>query len=367
MKTIKPDYENSILGIPSSLLKYYGLNHNYPSIKELDDVLQASKKNIVYIILDGMGINIMNNCLNKDSFFNKHLIKKITTVFPSTTVCATTALHSGLSGYESGWIGWHLYFKEYKESVELFLNQTYYTKKFVDVSKKISYENIYDKIINSHPEMMYSKIFPVKAGGEYKTFDEMCSAVKQVCSNNNKNLISFYYNEPDHTLHRKGTKSDEIKTIVNEIENKLEQLYNSLNDTTFIITADHGHTDVEIINTYEDKTLINFFSYPPTGEFRLIQFHIKKDMNENFQDYFNEKYGKDFLLLSKKDFINSKLLGLHKKNKNLDNFIGDYVAIAINNKSLIYSTDEMKSQIFLADHAGLTEDEMLVPLIIVSK
>lgn len=367
MQIIKPNYKNSILGIPASLLNYYGINANYDSIKELDEVLHSKPKNIVYIILDGMGINIMNTCLKKKSFFSSNLKKQITSVYPSTTVCATTALHSGLSGYESGWIGWHLYFKKFNESVELFSNQTYFTRKNVDIYQEMHYQTIYEKIIEKKPDVLYSRIYPKKAGGEFENFDDMCQAVKKICENDKKNLISFYYNEPDHVLHKKGTCSDDLKLILSEIEDKLKNLYSSLDDTIFIITSDHGHTDVEVINLYTDKELINFFSYPPSGEFRSVHFHVKKGMNQKFKKYFTENYGKDFLLYSKKDFFESGILGNNQKNENLDNLTGDFIAVAINNKSLVYITEEMKPRNLLSDHAGLTTDEMLVPLIIINK
>ena len=45
--------------------------------------------------------------------------------------------------------------------------------------------------------------------------------------------------------------------------------------------------------------------------------------------------------------------------------LGDYLAIAIDDLS-IYSTKE-EADFFIGVHAGLTEDEMTIPLIIVEK
>lgn len=43
MKTVLyPNYNRSILSISSSLLKYYGLKNNYPTLKELDDELKKT-------------------------------------------------------------------------------------------------------------------------------------------------------------------------------------------------------------------------------------------------------------------------------------------------------------------------------------
>ena len=46
---LKPDYKRSILSISSSILKKYGLESIYPSLKELDEILEGNYKNVVYL------------------------------------------------------------------------------------------------------------------------------------------------------------------------------------------------------------------------------------------------------------------------------------------------------------------------------
>ena len=48
----------------------------------------------------------------------------------------------------------------------------------------------------------------------------------------------------------------------------------------------------------------------------------------------------------------------------IDDFIGDYIAIAISDSAMksIYMQNGKWKKEFKAHHAGLTEDEMLVPL-----
>lgn len=150
MKTVLyPNYNRSILSISSSLLKYYGLKNNYPTLKELDDELKKNYKNVVLLILDCMGTSIIEKNLPKNSFLRKNMITTITSIFPPTTAAATTAFHSGLSPLESGWIGWMPYFKEYDSMIELFTGKDFYTReKIIDsVSQtNLAYETIYDKI-----------------------------------------------------------------------------------------------------------------------------------------------------------------------------------------------------------------------------
>ena len=59
-----------------------------------------------------MGTSILNKHLSKDSFFMKHKLKDMTTVFPATTVAATTSMRTGLNPCETGMLGWTMYFDD---------------------------------------------------------------------------------------------------------------------------------------------------------------------------------------------------------------------------------------------------------------
>ena len=93
-KIVLPDYENSILNLINSILHYYHVETKYNGIDILDKKLEKKYKNIVLIILDGMGENILNR-ISPNGFFKKHQERKITSVYPSTTTAAMTTYYSG--------------------------------------------------------------------------------------------------------------------------------------------------------------------------------------------------------------------------------------------------------------------------------
>lgn len=93
-KIVLPDYENSILNLINSILHYYHVETKYNGIDILDQKLEKKYKNIVLIILDGMGENILN-AISPNGFFKKHQERKITSVYPSTTTAAMTTYYSG--------------------------------------------------------------------------------------------------------------------------------------------------------------------------------------------------------------------------------------------------------------------------------
>ncbi len=96
---------------------------------------------------------------------------------------------------------------------------------------------------------------------------------------------------------------------------------------------------------------------------RATNFFVKPLMKKKFKKVFNAKYGDEFLLHTKEELYASGLLGFGTKHQLLDDFIGDYVAISIGNKMFNFKEHSR----FLGHHAGLTKEEMEVPLIIFKK
>lgn len=54
-----PDYNHSILNLITSILKYYKVSTQYNTLEKIDQFLEKQYKNIVLVILDGMGENIL--------------------------------------------------------------------------------------------------------------------------------------------------------------------------------------------------------------------------------------------------------------------------------------------------------------------
>ena len=106
-----------------------------------------------------------------------------------------------------------------------------------------------------------------------------------------------------------------------------------------------------------EKCLLRNTSIEP----RAVNFFIKPDMKEEFVENFNKTFGNDFDLYDMDDVINSHLFGTGEENEIFRDALGDYLAIAKTNKTLLYTgSEELVSQ-----HAGYTDDEILVPLVVI--
>ena len=120
---VKNNYNECLTNLACSIRKYFELEYKHNTLDYIDKILEKFKpKNIVTILCDGMGSNILDKMLDKDAFLIKNRIKPITTVFPATTVAATTSMMTGLNPVETGMLGWDMYYKDIDKTITVFMN-----------------------------------------------------------------------------------------------------------------------------------------------------------------------------------------------------------------------------------------------------
>lgn len=368
MNLKRPDYSNSIMNVSNSFLKYHNVETKYPSHKSVDDMLCNGYNHIIYVLLDGMGSNIIKKHLNKTDVLYKYMKEEITSVFPPTTVAATNSVLSGLPPIETGYIGWVQYFKQYDSDVTIFLNKDFYTGKVFDEvirTKHLSYNNILQKIKNKNPDIHTNIIFPSYIEeGTAETFKEEIEQVLLITHNTDKSFNYVYWIQPDLIEHKVGINSHDTEKMLKSINEDFEELLNNITDDTLVVCiADHGLVDVEEVNILKYEKLSNMLKRKPSIEPRACNFFVKDGLHEQFKVEFNTHFENKFLLMSKADLLESELLGTGNQHQLVDQFLGDFLAVAIDK----YMFSVKDDKIYKAHHAGLTEDEMMVPLIMYSK
>ena len=93
---VLPDYRNCLVNLANSILKKFGVETTADTLPLADEYLNRSYKNVVVLLLDAMGVSILEKHLSEDGFFRSHLAGEYNSVYPPTTVAATTSLLSGL-------------------------------------------------------------------------------------------------------------------------------------------------------------------------------------------------------------------------------------------------------------------------------
>ena len=368
MNIIKPNYNDSIMSVSNSFLKYYDVETNYSSQKDLDKILQKRKpKHIIYVLLDGLGLNVVKKHLSKDDALRKYCLKGISSVFPPTTVAATNAVLSATPPIVNGHIGWVQYFDKEDVNLAVFLNRDFYdenkTYDYNFQAKYLSFESIVTKI-GKNENIKSTALFPSFMPGGSESFKEEIEKVLMITNNSDQSFSYLYWTQPDLSEHVHGIYSEEVKSVVNDLNLDFESLIENVpQDTLVVCIADHGLTDVIEIPLYEYERLNSMLVRKPSIEPRAINFFVKDNSIEEFKNEFNKHFEDKYLLLTKKEFLDQEFLGIGKQHTKLDSFLGDYIAIAID--KYMFSLSQGKR--YKAHHAGLLEDEMIVPLIMYTK
>ena len=378
---LMPNYNHSILNLITSILKNYEVETKYNTLEKIDKLLEKKYRNVVLVILDGMGENILKN-ISPNGTFSKNKIDEITSVYPSTTTAAMTTYYSGKPPIETGWIAWSQYFKEYGRNIDVLPERDSYTGEKLKVKNQkisdiIGYKTVYEQIKEQNSNIETYEIMPSYCEKKTKltmtanTVEEMCESIVTLCKNTQNKFVIAYNDNPDGIIHKNGCYSEETKKFVLEAEQEFEKMLQKLKctNTLIILSADHGHQDInETIDILELKEIQECLIMPPTLESRMIGFFVKYNKRKEFEDIFNKLFKDKYILYSKEDLLKSNLLGYGNRHKKIEDFIGDYIAIAISDVRINIGTylsremkhpDEKKST-----HCGLTKNEMEVPLIV---
>jgi predicted AlkP superfamily pyrophosphatase or phosphodiesterase len=360
-----PDYNNSLLNLVNSILKYYNVDLGYNGLKSLNNILKKDYKNVIFFLIDGLGLEIIKNHHETCIFLNESITDEITSVFPSTTVAATTTAITGLPPITTGWIGWQQYFKEENRNVVLFLNKDYYDEEYefnYNISEKyIKTTNIYELISRANPQIRTHEVFPEFKTKEHDSIDSQVNSIKKICDSCEENFIYAYWDKLDVLLHEHGVGSLEVKNHLFEIEEAIKKLKDDLDeDSLIILTADHGQIDIEGIELWNYDDIISLLKQKPAIESRATAFYIKDGFDELFEETFNKHFYGKFILYKTEDLIKTGLFGKGEIHPKVSEFLGDYFAIAIDKYS--FRLQEAKHT-HKATHAGLTKSEMMIPLI----
>ena len=358
------DYKNCIANLPNSILKKFEVETLGDTLPIADKYLDKEYKNIVVLLLDGMGTHILEKNLDQDGFLRSHLADTYKTVYPPTTVAATTSIDCGLMPMEHAWFGWDCYYPQINKNVTVFLNTEQGTHNPVASSsvarKYCGYESIYNKLVNSGHKAYYATPFVEPFPNN---FDDICHRIVDLCSKEGNKYIYAYWNEPDTTMHKYGCYCTETKDMLTALEKCVQKMSEQLEDTLLIVTADHGHVDGRNVCIKDYPEVLDCLIRLPSIEPRTLNLFVKPNMDKQFEEAFAKAFGKDFLLLTKAEVYKSGLFGKSNRHPNADGMLGDYVAIATTDLTVFNTYEEAKE--FKGVHAGYTIEEMDIPFIVV--
>jgi len=362
---------NTLVNLSNSILKFYGCDTYHDSLKEIDDLLiKSGRKKVCLFLFDAFGEAILERYKKAAPFMYEHRYLEISSVFPPTTVAATTSLTTGKYPIETGYLGWTQYFSKINKFVQVFpsanwkdpndkidpaITQSILKTKYItdDINKKAGKE-----ISTMVMSFNYESPFGIKASNR-----KWMHYVKQALDTHD--FVYAYNIYPDHLMHEYGVNSKVVYKNIHQINHLVKKVVNKYPDTLFIAISDHGMVDAKHIlissipglkeTLVKDKDCV-------TLEGRFASFFVE-DKTKFVDIYNNTPLLKDnFYIQSKEEILANHIFGYgENKSKFALETIGDYTLIGYKEYCLADDYAAGRHQL-KAHHAGLSDDELKIYL-----
>jgi len=370
-----PNYKDgSILNLMSTIARATGGRTPYNPLKGID-ASQIKNKTVVLIIIDGMGAEFVKK--NSNGFLQKNKARDMTSVFPATTAAAVTTFATGLAPQQHGLPAFYLNMKEIGMlfeplpfvpkiggwiSNEIKGKDLLELKPFNRFIKAKPYIVLHKQLINSEYNAV-CKNYKKKA---HTTLNGFFEKIKEAAKEKGNKYVYAYWGDLDMWEHETGTKSKKTINHFKQIEKGLQKLAKQLKNTTLIITADHGLTDIkQKLNINNYPKIMDCLSMPLGGEGSTAFAHVKAKKAKQFKKLVKQKLSKYCKIYSSEELINKNIYGPGKANKKLYDRTGDFTLIAKEHCTIKSFMLGQKVRFNKGHHAGLSKEEMIVPLIII--
>ncbi len=372
MKTRLPDYGRSNLALANSVLAHFGVTPHHETEPTFDQALcprgGRAPRSAVILLFDGLGMTMLEKHLPARSFLRRHLVTELSAVFPPTTVAATSSIQSGLTPLEHGRLGWFLWFPEAGENYSIFMNEGEESHAPYAPGNPgelfLHYENLGDQIRAVRPEVEYFEVSPFGSEKAYSAA-EVCRKIRRLCRRPGERFLYGYWTGPDHDVHDLGTDHPKIRREVRAIDRAVRRMCRGLRDAAVAVTADHGLLTVDWVVLDEYPELLAMLRAPYCSvESRACALFVKEECLAAFPAKFNELLGGRFRLFSREEALRLGLFGPGEAHPRAESFLGDFLAAATDRYCLSLHRDPNPLR---GQHAGLTEDEMRVPFILIQK
>lgn len=378
-----PNYKDgSIVNLMSSISEAFGKRQMYKPLKILPPKELKESKNIVLMILDGLGFKYLVS-KGKNTQLKRRLRGAIDSVFPPTTVSAITTFMTGTAPQQHAFTGWLMHLKELGVVSKIFRSNARigglsFDRTGIDM-REILPAGGFSKEINvssyvvTDKETMDSGLVRITSRKSkvlgYATMAGFFRQIKKAVElHNRRKYIYAYWSEFDTSSHAHGANSKESEKQLRYFDNNLKKFIENIRNTTLIITADHGFVDTpqnRVIKLENHPKLKECLVLPLCGESRTIYCYVRPSKTKQFENYVNKNLKKFCRLYKSEELVKRHFFGLFKPSPKLLDRIGDYVLVMKENYILKDLVLGQKMKLHIGYHGGASEEERVVPLVLI--
>jgi hypothetical protein len=383
---ILPDYEGgSIVNLMRSLGDACGATSPLPyaPLRKEKVSLHGTARNIVLLVVDGLGYEYLLR-QGRGGALHGHLHSRLTSVFPSTTASAVTAYLSGLAPQQHALTGWHMYFSELDAIAAVLPLRPRGAGEF-DVppgtlSRRLfGHAPFVDRIARHatfvSPQAIAGSEFNLYHSGRatvraYTTlaelFGQIEAAVREAAG---PAYIYAYYPELDSLAHIHGVGSPQVAAQFAALDEAFGAFLAAIagSDTVVLACADHGFIDSppeRRIDLTQHPDLAATLVRPLCGERRVAYCYVKPGQASRFEAYVREIFDGCMDLFTGRELIDQGWYGPGAADPRLLSRVGDYVLVMREDWTLMDWVEGEKRYRQVGVHAGVSADEMHVPLVI---
>jgi hypothetical protein len=379
-----PDYAGgSIVNLMASIREALGGPPGvYPGLSVLPSGALRGSRSIVLLVIDGMGESFLRRAGSR-SVLAAHLCGGMTSVFPSTTATAVTAFLTGVAPQQHGLVGWFTYLKEVGGLVAVLPFRTRAGGSLrqcgIEPARIFSAPSFFDSLpvpgFAVSPREIANSDFNVLHSGNalrrgYGNFAEMFEAIRSIVTAGRKpQYVYAYYSELDALAHVFGIDSPQVTGLMMTLDRAFGQFLKSIagSDTTVIVTADHGFTDVRPENNIDldrHPRLAECLVLPLSGERRVAFCYVHPDRLQAFEAYVHGPLGHCARAYPSRQLLDGGWFGLGEAHPRLADRIGHYTLVMNDGYAIKDWILGERRHLHIGHHGGLSRDEMRVPLVV---
>ena len=380
-----PDYTGgSIVNLMSSVIAARGGGPSeYPALKFLPPFPLSDVKNIVVLVIDGLGYEFLEQ-VGGGGTLHQHLRARMTSVFPSTTASAITTFLTGTAPQQHGLTGWHVYLKEFGNVLAVLPFRPRHGGSSlggsgVDAARFFGHTSVFDKLLTRSYQVVPKRIahsdFNLAHSGQasiitYKSLSRFFGGIKGVLRDNGeRKYVYAYWPELDSTSHIYGVGSAESARHFSQLDEAFGRFLNCINrdETTVIVTADHGLIDSSpdrLIELENHPELAQTLVVPLCGERRVAYCYVHPHKQERFEAYVQTELAQQVDLVKSHELIERGFFGLGQSHPRLADRVGHYTLIMRENYVIRDRVLGEERYDHIGVHGGVSRHEMYVPLIV---
>jgi len=379
-----PNYQsNSLVNLMSRLASEFGAAPQvYPQFEHASLPTFADYQNIVLLIIDGLGAGYVDA---QSGFLQAHKVTELTSVFPTTTASAITTFMTGLAPQQHGLTGWFTYLKELGAVTAVLPCQLRGSRepleeRGIDIATLYGHTPFFDRLQAPStvlaPEWIVDSPFNIAHSGRarrqgYTDLASMLAHLTRIVRDGDRQYVYAYWPDFDRLSHQFGNASAQVAAHYRELDTALAQFHVAIADTStlLLITADHGFIDTRperLINVHEHPVLHDCLSLPLSGEPRVAYCYVHPHKSQTFVDYVQTHFAKQMTLYDSRDLLAQGAFGLGEAHPQLAQRIGDYTLMMQDNYVIKDWLVGEKPFFQYGVHGGISEQEMQVPLIVLS-